>query len=110
MEFAIEREFPGRMRVKLAGPVPEPDVGPLIALLDACSYIESSQVYSRIGSVAIVYVATDENRSLVLERLASIGRLDVERARESRLCLSVVRPGNLLLDIAWLVGTYLARR
>ncbi len=110
MDFVIEREVPGRVRVKLAGPVPESDVGPLSALLDACPDIESSQVYPRIGSVALTYAATDEARSLVLSHLGSIERPDIERAREGSAFSSSIRPGNLLLDIAWLAGTYLVRR
>ena len=110
MYYTIERELPGRIRVSLAGPVPENDVGPLTALLDACPAVLSSQVYPHIGSIAITYAAADENRSLVLGRLASIERLDIERVRENHSYSSSIRPSNLLLDIAWLAGTYLVRR
>ena len=110
MEFIIKRELPGRVRVKLAGPVPEGDVGPLTALLDAHPNIESAQVYPRNGSLAITYGASDEARRLVLDYLGAIGRSDIERARESRSYSSATRTRGLLLDIAWLAGTYFVRR
>ena len=110
MYYTIEREIPGRVRVRLAGPLPECDVGPLVALLEACPDIESSRVYPRIGCVALTYAANDEARSLVLTHLGSIGRQDIERARDSRAFSSSIRPNKLLLDIAWLTGTYLIRR
>ena len=98
------------MRVKLAGPVPENDVGPFGSLLDECSDIASWHVYSRIGAVAVVYRRSDGARSRVLDYLGHIERTDVERARGTHSFSSSVRTRGLMLDIAWLVGTYLVRR
>ena len=110
MEFAIQREIPGRLRLKLAGPVPEEDVGPFSALVEECPDIVSSQVYPRIGVLAVVYRQSDEARSHVLEHLGGIGRADIERIRTTSPYSPSVRTRGLLLDIAWLVGTYLVRR
>ena len=110
MEFAIQREIPGRLRLKLAGPVPEEDVGAFSALVEECPDIVSSQVYPRIGVLAVVYRQSDEARSHVLEHLGGIGRADIERIRATNPYSPSVRTRGLLLDIAWLVGTYLARR
>lgn len=110
MEFAIQREIPGRLRVKLVGPVPEEDVGPLESLLGECPDVVSSQVYPRIGAVAIAYCPSDESRLRVLDCLHAIGRTDVDRMRESHSFSPSVRTRGLLLDIAWLAGTCLIRR
>ena len=110
MEFAIQREIPGRLRLKLAGPVPEEDVGAFSALVEEWPDIVSSQVYPRIGVLAVVYRQSDEARSHVLEHLGGIGRADIERIRATNPYSPSVRTRGLLLDIAWLVGTYLARR
>ena len=110
MKFSIQREIPGRMRVKLAGPVPEDDVGPFSSLLDECPDIASSQVYPRIGVLAVAYQPSDDARQRVLEYLGAIERADVERVRGTHPFSPSVRTRGLMLDIAWLVGTYLARR
>ncbi len=110
MHYTIEREIPGRLRVKLAGPVPEDDLGPLSALFDECPVIASSHVYPRIGAIAIVYDAGDDARACVLAYLQDISRADVERMREGHRYSSSIRTRSLLLDIAWLAGTYLLKR
>ena len=110
MEFAIQREIPGRLRLKLAGPVPEEDLGPFSALVEECPDRVSSQVYPRIGVLAVVYRQSDEARSHVLGHLGSIGRADIERIRATSPYSPSVRTRGLLLDIAWLVGAYLVRR
>lgn len=111
MEFTIEREIPGRARVKLAGPVPEADVAPLIALLGDCPAITSSHVYPRIGAIAVEYDARDETaREEALGFLGAIDRPAVERRRELGSHAASVRTDGLLLDIARLAGTYVLRR
>ena len=110
MEFTIEREIPGRLRVKLAGPVPENDMGPLSSLLDSCPDIVSSQVYPRIGAIAVVYGPSEEARGRALECLRGVNRADIERMREGHTFSSSTRTRGLLLDIAWLFGTYLVKR
>ena len=110
MEYIIEREIPGRTRVKLAGPVPESDMGPLCALLSDCPAITSSHVYARIGAIAVEYDPTDDAREEALGFLASIERPAIERRREMGAFAMSVRTDGLLLDIARLAGAYLLRR
>ncbi len=111
MQYTITREIPGRIRVALAGPVPDRDLAPFCACLQSCPDIGSFTVYGRIGSVAITFAAGDETaRTRALAYLGSIERADIEAARETNLYTGSLRSRNLLLDIAWLAGTYLVRR
>ena len=57
MKYQIANELPGRLRVKLAGPVPPADLDALYRVLGACPDIAKSTVYPRIGSVALVPMA-----------------------------------------------------
>ena len=79
MEYTIEREMPGRVRVKLAGPVPDADMGPLCALLGECGAIEAYRVYPRIGSIAVSFEAQGDARDRALAFLGGIDREAVER-------------------------------
>ena len=110
MEFTIEKEIPGRVRVKLIGPVPADDLGALEAVLDACPQIESSRVYPRIGSIAVAYEPGDAQRLRVLKYLCDIERADIEAARETHALSTTAQTHQLLLDIAWLAGGYFVRR
>ena len=110
MNYEIVREIPGRIRVRLDGPVPEDDMGALCSLLDESPNIISARVYPLIGSMAVEYDATDGARSRVLDFLAKIERDDVERMRQMGTFSASSQMRGLLLDIAWLVGTYLVRR
>ncbi len=110
MRYIIAREMPGRMRVRLEGPVPEGDMGALCSLLDACPDIVTARVYPLIGSIAVAYEPVDEARSRVLDFLSSIERNDVERMRQAGSFSSSAQTRGLLLDIAWLAGTYFIRR
>ena len=111
MEYTITREIPGRIRVALAGPVPDRDLGPLCTHLEACPDITSFTVYARIGSLAITFPAGDDPaRSRALAYLGAIDREAIEAARETTFGTGALRTRNLLLDIAWLVGTYALRR
>lgn len=67
MRYIVAREMPGRMRVRLEGPVPESDMGALCSLLDACPDIVTARVYPLIGSIAVTYEPVDEVRSRVLD-------------------------------------------
>ncbi|MDO4538776.1 MAG: HAD-IC family P-type ATPase, partial [Coriobacteriales bacterium] len=110
MRYIVAREMPGRMRVRLEGPVPEGDMGALCSLLDACPDIVTARVYPLIGSIAVTYEPVDEVRSRVLDFLSSIERNDVERMRQTGSFSSSAQTRGLLLDIAWLAGTYFIRR
>lgn len=110
MRYIIAREMPGRMRVRLEGPVPESDMGALCSLLDACPDINAARVYPLIGSIAVTYEPVDEVRLRVLDFLGSIERSDVERMRQTGSFSSSAQTRGLLLDIAWLAGTYFIRR
>lgn len=110
MKFTIVRELPGRIRVKLIGPVPDEDLGPLCSLLDSCIAISDYQVYPRIGSITVNFDANDEDRERVLDHLASIEREDIEQFRNLRSYSPLLQTRKLLLDIAWLAGTYFLRR
>ena len=110
MRFAIGRELPGRIRVKLAGPVPEEDVGPLCALLDGCADIEGYRVYPRIGSIAVRFESGGGARERVLGFLGGIERADVERVRDGNSHSSAMQTRKLVIDLAWLAGTYFLRR
>ena len=111
MEYTITREIPGRIRMALAGPVPDTDLAPLCAHLEACPDITSFTVYGRIGSVAITFPAGEAAaRTRALAYLSAIDRTAIEAARETSLATGSLRTRNLLLDIAWLAGTYALRR
>ena len=110
MKYAIEKEMPGRVRVKLIGPVPQEDLGALEAVLDSCDYISSHRVYPRIGSIALTYEPGEKNRLRVLKHLCDIDRRRIDEAAKSHALSTTAQTHQLLLDIAWLAGTYFARR
>ncbi len=110
MDYTIEKEIPGRIRVKLAGPVPQDYLGALEAVLDACADICQFRIYPRIGSIAITYEPNEVTRLQALKYLCDIDRTTIESAREKRVLSTTALSHNLLLDIAWLAGTYLVRR
>ena len=110
MQYTIEKEIPGRIRVKLVGPVPQDDLGALEAVLAACPDIASARVYPRIGSIAIVHEPGEAGRLRTLKYLCDIDRSTIDAAREGHSLSTTAQSHNLLLDIAWLAGTYLVRR
>lgn len=110
MRYTIEKETPRRIRVKLEGPVPQKDLGALEAVLAACPDITSARVYPRIGSIAITHELGEANRLRALKHLCDIDRTTIEAAREGHSLSTSAQTHSLLLDIAWLAGTYFARR
>ena len=111
MQYTIVSEIPGRVRVRLAGNVPETDVEPLQAALEKSPAIASARVYPRIGSVALAYGAA--NASARDAALAWLGMLDAAAIDEARAgCAGALAPraDNLLMDIAELVGFHYMRR
>jgi len=110
MKYRIEHETPGRIRVKLIGPVPEEDLGALEAVLDRSPDIRGARVYPRIGSIAILHEPGEVTRLRVLKYLCDIDRDSIEQAREGHSLSTTAQSHSLLLDIAWLAGTYLLRR
>ena len=110
MKFTIEKEIPGRIRVKLTGPVPLEYLGALEAVLDACPDITSAHVYPRIGSIAITHEPGEAYRLRALKHLCDIERDTIDAAHEGHSLSTNAQSHNLLLDIAWLAGSYFARR
>ena len=111
MQYTIVSEIPGRVRVRLAGSVPEADVEPLQAALEKSPAIASARVYPRIGSVALAYDAADASARDAA--LAWLGMLDAAAVDEARAgCAGALAPraDNLLMDIAELVGFHYMRR
>ena len=110
MQYTIQKEIPGRLRIKLIGPVPRSDLGALEAVLDECVEIRKARVYPRIGSIALAYEPGEANRLRVLKHLCDIDRNAIDAHREGHSLSTTAQTHRLLLDIAWLVGTYFLRR
>ena len=110
MKYTIEKETPGRIRVKLAGVVPQEDLGALEAVLDGCPSIRTARVYPRIGSIAVTFEPNEVARLRVLKHLCDIDSDAINAARECHSLSTTAQSHNLLLDISWLAGTYLLRR
>lgn len=111
MQYTIVSEISGRIRVNLAGIVPDADAEPLRVALEKAPTIESARVYARIGSVALTYNAADPAaRDAALNWLGLVDAAAVDAARAD--CAGVVAPSTdaLLLNIAELVGFHYARR
>lgn len=108
MDYAIEHEVPGRIRVKLAGRVPESDIDALSRVLLGSAAIDHATVYPRTGSVAIRFAP--EARADALAALSAVDRSAVEDARYGSSIALAPRANNLLLDVASLLGGYFARR
>ena len=111
MQYTIQHELPGRLRVKLAGRVPETDVDALTRVLLANPVIDTATVYPRTGSVAVTFDAVgSDTRTRVENALASVDRAAVDDARRDCTVALAPRTNGLLLDIATLLGGHLARR
>lgn len=111
MQYTIVNEIPGRIRVNLAGIVPDADAEPLRVALEEAPTIESARVYARIGSVALTYNASDPAaREAALNWLGLVDAAAVDAVRGD--CAGMAAPSTdaLLLNIAELVGFHYARR
>ena len=110
MKYQIANELPGRLRVKLAGPVPPADLDALYRVLGSCPDIAKSTVYPRIGSVALAYNAAPGGRARVLEHLAGIDAAAIAKAKQGCGLELAPRSHSLLMDLASLVGFHFMRR
>ena len=110
MQYAIANELPGRVRVKLAGPVPSADLDALYRVLAAIPTVEKASVYPRIGSIALTYRPLEGARDLVLERLSAVDAKCIDEARSGFGLDLAPRSQSLLMDLARLAGLYALRR
>ena len=108
MDFSIQSELPGRMRVRLMGPVPEADVTPLEQVVRACPAVEKVTVYPRIGSLAVAFAPAARER--VIECLLAVDAASIEAARGGVSSELAPRTRSLKLDIAWIVGSFFMRK
>lgn len=110
MQYAIHHEIPGRMRLKLAGPVPDSQLDALIEVTSSCPQVHRVQVYGRIGHMAVEYAAGPAGRSAVLSHLERITRADIQKAQQGCTLALAPRTHALLMQLARIVGAYFARR
>ncbi len=108
MRYTIEHEVPGRIRVKLAGRVPETDLDALNRVLLANPVIERVTIYPRTGSLAVRFEPS--GRADVLAVLSAVNAEAVDEARRDCTIALAPRTNSLLMDIATLLGGYVARR
>lgn len=110
MDYLIEHELPGRMRIRLAGPVPDGDLDAFTTVLEEIPCVERAVVYPRIGSAAVSYRPTAEARDTVARHLSLIDAGAIDQAR-SRCVVSIApRTHALMLDLATLVGSHFIRK
>lgn len=110
MQFAIEHEVPGRIRVKLNGVIPNRDVDALYKVLSECPAATSVSVYPRIGGVAVSYDQGEGTRDGVIDYLRRIDGEKVDLARSQYTYELAPKTHELLMDIAGLVGRRLFMR
>ncbi len=108
MRYTIEHEVPGRIRVKLAGRVPEADLDALNRVLLASPVIDRATVYPRTGSLAVRFEPS--RRAEALAAIAAVDVDAVDAARQDCTIALAPRTNSLLLDIATLLGGFAARR
>ena len=108
MNYTIQHEVPGRVRVKLAGRVPEADIDALTRALRQHPVIQKATVYPRTGSLAVEFEPAARDRALAV--IAAIDRTAVDEARRGCTVALAPRTNSLLMDIATLLGGHLARR
>lgn len=108
MNYTIQHEVPGRVRVKLAGRVPEADIDALTRALRQHPVIQKATVYPRMGSLAVAF--DPAARAQALAAIAAIDRTAVDEARRDCTVALAPRTNSLLMDIATLLGGHLARR
>ncbi len=110
MEFSLQKELPGRLRVKLAGPVPAADLDALERVVLASAPVVRVTVYPRIGSLAVVYRPGEGNRRQVLAHLESIDAAAIGGARVAGGIALAPRTQSLLMELAVMIGSYAVRR
>ena len=110
MEFSLQKELPGRLRVKLAGPVPAADLDALERVVLASAAVLRVTVYPRIGSLAVVYRPGEGNRRQVLAHLESIDAAAIDGARVAGGIALAPRTQSLLMELAVMIGSYAVRR
>lgn len=110
MDITVQSEFPGRLRVALRGPVPASDIDALQEVVAACPLVQKVTTYPRTGSLAVTYRCSEGARAQVLNHLRAIDAAAIAVVRDARAVQLAPRTHALLLDIAWLAGSYLARR
>ena len=108
MNYTIQHEVPGRVRVKLVGRVPEADIDALTRALRQHPVIQKATVYPRTGSLAVEFEPAA--RAQALAAIAAIDRTAVDEARRDCTVALAPRTNSLLMDIATLLGGHLARR
>lgn len=108
MNYTIQHEVPGRVRVKLAGRVPEADIDALTRALRQHPVIQKATVYPRMGSLAVEFEPAA--RAQALAAIAAIDRTAVDEARRDCTVALAPRTNSLLMDIATLLGGHFARR
>lgn len=108
MKFTIEHEVPGRVRVQLAGRVPEGDMDALNRVLLADGIITRTTIYPRIGQLAVSFAPGQRERALGV--LSGVCEASVAEARQECTAIMAPRTHGLLMDIATLLGGHFARR
>lgn len=108
MNYTIQHEVPGRVRVKLVGRVPEADIDALTRALRQHPVIQKATVYPRTGSLAVEFEPAARDQALAA--IAAIDRTAVDEARRDCTVALAPRTNSLLMDIATLLGGHLARR
>lgn len=108
MNYTIQHEVPGRVRVKLAGRVPEADIDALTRALRQHPVIQKATVYPRMGSLTVEFEPAARAQALAV--IAAIDRTAVDEARRDCTVALAPRTNSLLMDIATLLGGHLARR
>ncbi len=112
MQYTIEHEVPGRLRIRLNGAVRDENVDPLSRVLLDCPAITKATVYPRIGSVALVYDTSESDaaRTRILDYLDVLNSSQLDAARSDYMYALATRTHGLALDLAALAGGFLARR
>lgn len=108
MKFSIIKEIPGRVRLKLTGPVPEGDLDALIKLAKEIDGVRRVQLYGRIGQMSVDFDAP--KRTCVLDALCEI---DTDKIAEAKSGYSVQlepRTHALFMDLAVMIGARYARK
>ena len=110
MQYSIVHEIPGRVRIKLSGPVLDSQLDAFIKVLDACPEVKRIQVYGKIGQTALEYPASAEARNSVLTYLDNLTPADFKNAQTGYTVALAPRTHALMLQLARIVGAYVARR